>query len=283
MYRARRQQLQLLAEQHEMSFRPGVLIFDEGKLVRRHDSLIYTFHFSEGLRFIAGGHYRTRVTAAIRCAGEKRCWRRASTSTSKWRRYVIDTVSYPALTSAVNSSLKITVNGVAHELQVDPDTPLIYVLRNDLQLKGTKLGCALEQCGACRVLVDGQPAYACATPVGAFAGRSVTTIEGIGSATEPHPIQQAFIDERAAQCGYCIPGIVVATRRCSANPDPADGEIRAALAGHLRRCGSHVRILKAVRRRRGCCAREPAAESPGQPARRPDQNPCERHGRRGNR
>lgn len=145
--------------------------------------------------------------------------------------------------------LEITVNGVPRVLHVNPDTPLIYILRNDLRLTGSKLGCALEQCGACRVLVDSELVYACTTPVGAFAGRTVTTIEGIGSTSDPHPIQQAFIEERAAQCGYCIPGIIMASKALlDANPDPTDDEIRAALADHLCRCGSHVRILNAVRK-----------------------------------
>lgn len=146
-------------------------------------------------------------------------------------------------------STSITVNGHQSHLDVPPETPLIYVLRNDLGLKGTKLGCGQEQCGACRVLVDGEPAYACATPVATFAGREITTVEGIGTAAEPHPVQQAFIDERAAQCGYCIPGMIVATKALlDRHPQPDDDQIRTALAGHLCRCGSHVRILKAVRR-----------------------------------
>jgi nicotinate dehydrogenase subunit A len=147
------------------------------------------------------------------------------------------------------TAINITVNGESRQLDVDPQTPLIYVLRNDLQLKGAKLGCGLEQCGACRVLVDGKAEYACATPVGAFANRAITTIEGIGTAAALHPIQQAFIAERAAQCGYCIPGMIVATKALlDANPDPDETQIRAALAGHLCRCGTHARILKAVRR-----------------------------------
>ncbi len=149
----------------------------------------------------------------------------------------------------MNAPIRIIVNGVVHDLHVDLDTPLLYVLRNDLQLKGAKPGCASEQCGACRVLVDGEPTYACATPVGAFANRAVTTIEGIGTETHLHPIQQAFIDERAAQCGYCIPGIIIAAKALlDGNPDPDDAEIRAALVPHLCRCGSHARILRAVRR-----------------------------------
>ena len=146
-------------------------------------------------------------------------------------------------------TLSLRINGVARAIASDPETPLIHVLRDELGLKGTKLGCGLEQCGACRVLVDGKAEYACATPVGAFTGRAITTIEGIGTAAALHPIQQAFIAERAAQCGYCIPGMIVATKALlDANPDPDEEQIRTALAGHLCRCGTHLRILKAVRR-----------------------------------
>jgi nicotinate dehydrogenase subunit A len=147
------------------------------------------------------------------------------------------------------TEITLQVNGREHRLDVDAKTPLIYVLRNDLGHKGVKLGCGLEQCGACLVLVDGKTAFSCAAPVTAFAGKSITTIEGIGTADALHPIQQAFVAERAAQCGYCIPGIIVATKALlDANPDPSDAEIRDGLAQNLCRCGTHAAILKAVRR-----------------------------------
>lgn len=146
-------------------------------------------------------------------------------------------------------AINLHVNGCEHRLEVDPKTPLIYVLRNDLGLKGAKFGCGLEQCGACLVLVDGKSEYTCNTPVAAFEGRKITTIEGIGTPGDLHPIQRAFVQERAAQCGYCIPGIIVATKALlDENPDPAKGEIQEALSGNLCRCGTHAAIIKAVLR-----------------------------------
>ncbi len=143
----------------------------------------------------------------------------------------------------------LTINGREQVVDVDPQTPLIYVLRNDLKLKGAKFGCGLEQCGACMVMVDGKAAYSCSTPVAAFAGKAITTIEGIGTVDQLHPIQKAFITERAAQCGYCIPGIIVSTKALlDNNPDPTDQQIKEALSGHLCRCGTHASIIKAVLR-----------------------------------
>ncbi len=143
----------------------------------------------------------------------------------------------------------LTVNGRAHELEADPATPLLYVLRNDLGLKGAKLGCALEQCGACRVIVDGKPEFSCVSAVGSFQGRRVTTVEGIGTPQRLHPLQAAFVAERAAQCGYCTPGMVVTAKALlDANPDPSEQELRQALAQSLCRCGSHARVLRAIRR-----------------------------------
>ncbi|MFQ5660604.1 MAG: (2Fe-2S)-binding protein [Gammaproteobacteria bacterium] len=147
------------------------------------------------------------------------------------------------------STIKLKVNGAVHEVVADPETPLIYVLRNDLGLKGVKLGCGQEQCGACKVLVDGEAAFSCAVPVGGFAGKTITSIEGLGSAEDPDPVQQAFIDERAAQCGYCIPGMVISVKALlNRNPHPDELQIREALADNLCRCGTHHRILRAVRR-----------------------------------
>jgi len=148
--------------------------------------------------------------------------------------------------------ISLHVNGQEHRLEIDPATPLIYVLRNELGLKGVKLGCGLEQCGACKVLVDGKAEFSCSSPVGGFTGKLITTIEGLGIPDQPDPVQQAFIDERAAQCGFCIPGVVIAARALlDSNPHPDDAAIRAALADHLCRCGTHNRILKAIKRAAG--------------------------------
>ena len=145
--------------------------------------------------------------------------------------------------------LELTVNGRIERVTVDPATPLLYVLRNDLGLTGAKLGCALEQCRSCAVIVDGEAVTSCATPVEAFVGRPITTVEGIGRPDALDPLQQAFVDEHAAQCGYCIPGIIVGLRALlDRTPVPTDDEVRSALVGHLCRCGTHPRILRAVRR-----------------------------------
>ena len=149
----------------------------------------------------------------------------------------------------MTETIALDVNGCIRHVQVDPDTPLLYVLRNDLGLTATKVGCGLEQCGACKVLVDGVAVFSCRTPVDAFRGRRIITLEGIGTPDRLHPLQRAFIDEQAAQCGYCIPGILIAaTALLDRNPTPTDSDIREALAVHLCRCGTHARILKAGRR-----------------------------------
>jgi nicotinate dehydrogenase subunit A len=146
-------------------------------------------------------------------------------------------------------TITLEVNGRAHHLHVDPETPLLYVLRNDLGLTAAKVGCGLEQCGACKVIADGEAVFTCRTPVEAFLGKRITTLEGIGAPDNLHPLQRAFIAETAAQCGYCIPGIIVAAKALlDRNAAPTDAEIREALALHLCRCGTHARILKAVRR-----------------------------------
>ena len=147
------------------------------------------------------------------------------------------------------TSLTLHINGHEHRIATDPTTPLIYVLRNDLGLKGAKFGCGLEQCGACLVIVDGETEYACNTPAGAFEGRQIVTIEGIGTPESLDPIQQAFIEERAAQCGFCTPGMIVAAKALlETNLDPKKDEIRQALSQNLCRCGSHASIIKAVLR-----------------------------------
>jgi nicotinate dehydrogenase subunit A len=145
--------------------------------------------------------------------------------------------------------ITLNVNGRMHQVQVEPDTPLLYVLRNDLGLNAAKFGCGLEQCGACKVIVDGEAVFSCRSPVESFVGRRITTLEGVGTAAHLHPLQRAFIEEQAAQCGYCIPGIIIAAKALlDRNPRPTDAEIREALAMHLCRCGTHARIIKAVRR-----------------------------------
>jgi len=147
---------------------------------------------------------------------------------------------------------RITVNGAAHEAQAEPDTPLLYVLRNELGLNGPRFGCGLAQCGACTVLLDGRPIRSCVTPLSAATSAPITTLEGLGSAEQPHPLQSAFLDEQAGQCGYCIPGIIMSAAALLADqPTPTDAQIREALNGNLCRCGSHTRILRAVRRASG--------------------------------
>jgi nicotinate dehydrogenase subunit A len=145
-------------------------------------------------------------------------------------------------------SLAIQVNGLRHEVLADSETPLLYVLRNELKLKGARFGCGLGQCGACTVIVDGKAVQSCDVPVSAVAGKAVTTIEGIGTADRPHPLQQAFIREQAAQCGYCATGIIMSAKALlDARPAATEGEIRQALERNLCRCGTHTRILRAIR------------------------------------
>jgi nicotinate dehydrogenase subunit A len=142
------------------------------------------------------------------------------------------------------------VNGQARRVEVeDPDTPLLYVLRNDLELNGAKYGCGMAQCGACTVIVDGVAVRSCVTPVESVEGASVLTLEGLGTSDNLHPIQQAFIDEQAAQCGYCINGMIMSTKvLLDANPQPTRIQIQDALADNLCRCGTHQRIVHAVER-----------------------------------
>ena len=145
--------------------------------------------------------------------------------------------------------IHLIVNGRPHALHVPPDAPLLNILRNDLELNAPKYGCGLGQCGACTVLVDGIEARACVIPVGGIEGRHVTTLEGLGDERHPHPVQQAFIDCQAAQCGYCLNGMIMSTvALLQRNPDPSDEEARSALAHNLCRCGTHLEILQAVRR-----------------------------------
>ena len=143
----------------------------------------------------------------------------------------------------------LTVNGEARVVDVDPDTPLLYVLRDNLALKGPKFGCGLGQCGACTVHVAGEAVRSCGLPIDALSNRAVTTLEGLGSSTKPSKLQQAFIDEQAAQCGYCVNGMIMTSAALLAkNKSPSEADIRAALADNLCRCGTHKRIVAAVKR-----------------------------------
>jgi nicotinate dehydrogenase subunit A len=145
-------------------------------------------------------------------------------------------------------SVMINVNGTQREIAADPETPLLYVLRNDLQLKGARYGCGGGFCGACMVIVDGKAVQSCDVPVSAVVGKTVTTIEAIGTAENPHPLQLAFIREQAAQCGYCITGIIMTAKALlDEKPQPTDAELRDTLAGNLCRCGTHTRILRAIK------------------------------------
>ena len=146
-------------------------------------------------------------------------------------------------------TLTLQVNGKARQVQADGETPLLYALRNDLGLVGARYGCGLRQCGACTVIIDGKAVQSCDVPVSAVIGKQITTVEALGTDATLHPLQRAFIDEQAAQCGYCASGILMAAKALlDTNPDPADAEIRNALEGNLCRCGTHGRILRAIKR-----------------------------------
>lgn len=164
------------------------------------------------------------------------------------------------------SALTLRVNGQARTVNLDdPDEPLVYVLRNDFGLHGAKFGCGLGQCGACTVLVAGQPVRSCVMPAQAAAGREITTIEGLGSPAQPDPVQAAFIAEAAAQCGYCTAGMVVAARALlGQTPHPNAQQIREALAGNLCRCGTHPRVIRAIIR---AAAEGPTPYRAGRPLR----------------
>ena len=145
--------------------------------------------------------------------------------------------------------ITLTVNGAAHRIDADPDTPLLYALRNDLGLNGAKFGCGLGQCGACTVLVDDKPAFSCLLPIAALAERKVRTIESLGTREKPGALPAAFEAEQAAQCGYCIAGMIMrAQALLERNIRPTEAELRAHMAPNLCRCGTHIRILRAVRR-----------------------------------
>jgi nicotinate dehydrogenase subunit A len=146
-------------------------------------------------------------------------------------------------------AINIKVNGAMHSVPAEPDTPLLYVLRNDLGLNAAKFGCGIAQCGACTVLVDGKPVRSCATPIDTLGRSEITTLESLGTIERPHPLQAAFMAEQAAQCGYCIPGFIMAAKALlDRNPQPGEADVRQGLAGNLCRCGAHNRIVRAVLR-----------------------------------
>jgi nicotinate dehydrogenase subunit A len=145
--------------------------------------------------------------------------------------------------------MTLNVNGRAHAVDADADTPLLYVLRDHLGLNGAKFGCGLGQCGACTVIVDGKAVFSCVTPISVLGGRAIRTVEGLGTVDDPGPLQRAFIAEQAAQCGYCIAGMMMrAQALIDANASPSDAQVRAHMMPNLCRCGTHMRILRAIRR-----------------------------------
>jgi nicotinate dehydrogenase subunit A len=158
--------------------------------------------------------------------------------------------------------MRLNVNGQVHDIDANPDTPLLYVLREDLGLNAAKYGCGLGQCGACTVLIDNRAAFSCVTPVVALEDKKIVTLESLGNVDHPGPMQAAFIEEQAAQCGYCIAGMMLrAEALLRHNTHPSDAEIRAAMQPNLCRCGTHMRILRAVRR--AAVAMQAAAEANG--------------------
>jgi len=149
----------------------------------------------------------------------------------------------------MSQSYSLRVNGASHTVSVEPDTPLLYILRNDLELNGPRFGCGLSQCGACTVLVDGRPTRSCVTAVSSLGAKSITTLEGLGSKDRMHPLQKAFIEEQAAQCGYCTNGMIIAAKALlDKTPRPSEAQIKKALAANLCRCGTHNRVVRAVQR-----------------------------------
>jgi nicotinate dehydrogenase subunit A len=149
-------------------------------------------------------------------------------------------------------AVRLNVNGAVRSVPAEPETPLLYVLRNDFELNGAKFGCGLAQCGACTVLIDGKAVRSCVTPIGTIANSEIITLEGIGTLDKLHPLQRAFIGEQAAQCGYCISGMIMTAKALlDGNPKPSETEVRQALATNLCRCGTHNRIVGAVMRAAG--------------------------------
>jgi nicotinate dehydrogenase subunit A len=155
-------------------------------------------------------------------------------------------------TDTTQSTIRLTVNGRIHDVSAAPDTALLYVLRNDLELNGPKYGCGLGECGACAVLIDGVAARACVIPIEGCVGRDIVTLEGLGSREHPDPVQQAFIAEQAAQCGYCLNGMIISTKALlNRTPHPSLSEVREALRYNLCRCGAHIEIMRAAMRAAG--------------------------------
>ena len=149
-------------------------------------------------------------------------------------------------------TIRLTVNGGIHDVDAAPDTALLYVLRNDLELNGPKYGCGLGECGSCTVLIDRVPARSCVIPISGCVEREILTLEGLGSRDHPDPVQDAFIREQAAQCGYCLNGMIMATKALlKRTPHPSETDMREALRYHLCRCGAHVEIMRAVKRAAG--------------------------------
>jgi nicotinate dehydrogenase subunit A len=150
------------------------------------------------------------------------------------------------------STIRLTVNGSIHDVDAAPDTALLYVLRNDLELNGPKYGCGLGECGACNVLIDGVAARSCVIPISGCVGRDILTLEGLGSREHPDPVQDAFIREQAAQCGYCLNGMIISTRALlNRSPRPSETEVLEALRYNLCRCGAHIEIMRAAMRAAG--------------------------------
>ncbi|MBI3261968.1 MAG: (2Fe-2S)-binding protein [Acidobacteria bacterium] len=171
-------------------------------------------------------------------------------------------------------SIELKVNGRSHTVDVDPATPLLYVLSDDLGVRGPKFGCGLGQCGACTVILRGRAIRSCVTPVSSAANGDITTLEGLGTAEKPHPIQRAFIDEQAAQCGFCLNGVILTAKAfLDQNPNATDAEIRQAMSGVLCRCFAHVRMFRAIRR---YAARLSPGKNVGPPALVPDVCSTER-------
>ena len=147
------------------------------------------------------------------------------------------------------SAITLSVNGTTHRLDVDPTTPLLYVLSEDLQLRGPKFGCGLSQCGACTAIVNGDAVRTCVTPVSRVNGATISTLDGLGTAENPHPIQKAFIDEQAAQCGFCLSGVILTAKAfLDKTPKPSDAQLHEAMSGVLCRCFTHQRMIRAIKR-----------------------------------
>jgi nicotinate dehydrogenase subunit A len=166
------------------------------------------------------------------------------------------------------STIALKVNGRPHTVDVDPATPLLYVLSDDLALRGPKFGCGLGQCGSCTVIVRGRAIRSCVTPVSTVTGAEVTTLEGLGTVERPHPIQRAFIDEQAAQCGFCLNGVILTAKAfLDQNPNASDAQIQQAMSGVLCRCFTHTRMLRAIRRYAALPRRSGAAAKAGEMSR----------------